>query len=188
LADGLEEIAEFLASNPHEVLTLIIQDAISVDETVAAFEAAGLTRHLHTQDLSDDWPTLGEMIDRDERLVVFAENEGAPPAWYLNAFEAMQETPFLFLSEQDFSCEENRGNLESSLFLMNHWVQRIAPDRADAVRVNAVDVLVDRARQCERERGRRPNFLAVNFYNIGDVVEAADVLNGVAPDPDQPDG
>jgi hypothetical protein len=67
---------------------------------------------------------------------------------------------------------------------MNHWIQRIAPDRTDAVRINALDVLVGRARQCERERGRRPNYLAVNFYDIGDVVAAADVLNGLAPPPD----
>ena len=62
---------------------------------------------------------------------------------------------------------------------MNHWIQRIAPDRVDAVAVNRLDVLVDRARQCADERGLLPNYLAVNFYNIGDVVEAADVLNGV---------
>ena len=67
---------------------------------------------------------------------------------------------------------------------MNHWIQRIAPDRTDAVRINALDVLVGRARQCERERGLRPNYLAVNFYDIGDVVAAADVLNGLAPPPD----
>ena len=46
--------------------------------------------------------------------------------------------------------------------------------------VNRFDVLVDRARQCQAERGRLPNFLAVNFYNIGDLAGAADVLNGVA--------
>jgi len=62
---------------------------------------------------------------------------------------------------------------------MNHWIQRVAPDRVDSVEINRLDVLVDRARQCERERGRLPNYLAVNFYNIGDVVEAADTLNGV---------
>ena len=65
---------------------------------------------------------------------------------------------------------------------MNHWIQRIAPDRADAVRINRLDVLVERARQCAAERGQVPNYLAVNFYGIGDVVAAADELNGVAPD------
>ena len=119
------------------------------------------------------------MIRQGQRLVVFAEEAGPPPAWYANAFEAMQETPFLFLTPEAFSCVENRGDPNAPLFLMNHWVQRIAPDRADSVRVNRLDVLVDRARQCERERGLKPNYLAVNFYDIGDVVQAADVLNGV---------
>ena len=55
----------------------------------------------------------------------------------------------------------------------------IAPDRTDAVRVNDLDVLVGRAEQCARERGRTPNYLAVNFFDIGDVVAATDVLNDV---------
>jgi hypothetical protein len=181
LGEGLDEIRDFLARNPSEVVTLIIQDAISPDETAAAFEAAGLDRYVFPQRLGAPWPTLGEMIGRGRRLVVFAEEEGPPPDWYANAFEAMQETPFLFLSPDAFSCVENRGDPHAPLFLMNHWVQRIAPDRADSVRVNRLDVLVDRARQCERERGLRPNYLAVNFYDIGDVVAAADVLNGVGP-------
>jgi hypothetical protein len=181
LVDGLGKVTAFLDANPDEVVTLIIQDDISPEETVAAFDAADLTRYVHPQRSGDEWPTLGELIDRGERLVVFAEDEGPPPDWYANAFEAMQETPFLFRSPDDFSCAENRGDPTASLFLMNHWVQRIAPDRTDAVRVNRLDVLVGRAQQCARERGLMPNFLAVNFYGIGDVVAAADVLNGVAP-------
>jgi hypothetical protein len=181
LVEGLAEVTAFLDANPHEVVTLIVQDDITPEETVAAFDAADLTRYAHPHDPGAPWPTLGELIDGDERLVVFAEDEGPPPDWYANAFEAMQETPFLFLSADDFSCEENRGDPTASLFQMNHWIQRIAPDRTDAVRVNRLDVLVDRARACADERGRRPNYLAVNFYAIGDVVAAADVLNGVAP-------
>jgi hypothetical protein len=63
---------------------------------------------------------------------------------------------------------------------MNHWVQRIAPDRADAVIVNRRDAIVDRALACERERGQLPNYVAVNFANIGDLIGAVDTLNGVA--------
>lgn len=177
--DAMVTVREFLERNPDDVVTLIIQDAISTEDTVAVFEAAGLDDIVVTHDLDEPWPTLGNLIDRGERLVVFAEEERPPPDWYANAFEAMQETPFLFLSPDDLSCEPNRGGTEAPLFQMNHWIQRIAPDRVDSVNINRLDVLVDRARQCERERGRMPNYLAVNFYNIGDVVEAADVLNGV---------
>jgi hypothetical protein len=181
LGDGLGEIRDFLVANPDEVVTLIIQDEIPAAETAAAFDAAGLTPFVYHHRSQRGWPTLGEMIDDGERLVVFAENDGPPPDWYANAFEQMQETPFLFLSPGAFSCAENRGDPDAPLFLMNHWVQRIAPDRADSARVNRLDVLVDRARECERERGLRPNYLAVNFYDIGDVVEAADILNGLDP-------
>ena len=45
--------------------------------------------------------------------------------------------------------------------------------------VNQRDVIVKRARQCERERRMKPNILAVDFAGIGDVVGAARELNGL---------
>ena len=148
LVDALDDVREFLENNPHEVVTLIIQDAITPEETAADVRAAGLEPYLHVQPEGEPWPTLGELVDTGDRLVVFAEVEGPPPAWYGNAFAAMQEPPYLFTSPERFSCRPNRGDPDAGLFLLNHWVQRLAPDRADAAVVNAFDVLVDRARQC----------------------------------------
>jgi hypothetical protein len=178
--DGMLDVREFLDMNPDEVVTLIIQDAISTPDTEAVMHAAGLDPYLYQHRGDHTWPTLGEMIDDGQRLVVFAEEAGSPPAWYANAFLEMQETPDTFLSPQQFSCVANRGVADAPLFLMNHWVQGIAPDRVDATIVNTKDVLVDRARECQRERGLRPNFIAINFYNIDDVVNAVDELNGVS--------
>jgi hypothetical protein len=64
---------------------------------------------------------------------------------------------------------------------MNHWVSRqsAAPDRATAVGVNGHEVIVERARAYEHERGLTPNYIAVDFYNLGDVAGAVDTLNGV---------
>ncbi|HMG40183.1 MAG TPA: hypothetical protein VK611_02605 [Acidimicrobiales bacterium] len=180
LLDSLAAIRDFLADNPDEVVTLIVQDAITPEETAAAFTAAGLDRYLHTHEPGSDWATLGELVERDERLVVFAEDEGPPPAWYQNAYDGLiQETPYRFARPEDFSCAPNRGTDDAGLFLMNHWVERVAPDRVDATNVNTHDFLVDRARQCERERGLLPNYLAVNFYSIGDLMAAVDTLNAV---------
>lgn len=177
---GLAEVREFLEDNPREVVTLIIQDVISVADTETAMAEAGLTEYLYPHDHGDGrWPTLGEMIDRGTRLVVFAEDSGPPPVWYANAFEAMQETPFLVVAPDRFTCESNRGAPDASLFLLNHWVQRVAPDPSDAAVVNAYDFLLARARQCEAERGLLPNFVAVNFYSIGDVIDVVATLNGL---------
>jgi len=178
LVDGLDEVREFLEDNPDEVVTLVIQDGISVADTETAFEEAGLMEYLYQHE-DEEWPTLGEMIDRGERLVVFAEDAGPPPAWYANAFEAMQETPFLVLERDRFTCDRGRGPDDAPLFQLNHWVQRVAPDPADAAVVNAYDFLLARARQCQEERGLLPNFVAVNFYSIGDLFAVVDTLNGL---------
>jgi hypothetical protein len=169
----------FLEDNPGEVVTLIIQDEIAVEDTAAVMRAAGLEPYLHVHHEGSRWATLAELIERDERLVVLAENEGPPPAWYHQGFELMQETPFLFREPEDMSCVPNRGDPEASLFQLNHWVQRVAPDRVDAVRVNAHDFIVERVLRCRDERGLLANFVAVNFYNIGDLMGAVDTLNGV---------
>lgn len=190
--DAMVSVREFLEDNPHDVVTLIIQDAITTEDTEAVMEEAGLGPFLHVHDADRPWATYDELIDSGERLVVFAEQAGPPPPWYVNAFDAMQETPFTVLAPDRFTCEENRGDPAAPLFLLNHWVQRVAPDRADSVVVNAHDVIVERARRCAEERGLMPTFIAVNFYNVGELVRAVDTLNGVGsgsrPAPGSPQG
>ena len=163
--DALHDIRRFLEENDREVVTLIIQDAITPTDTARAFAEAGLEPYLHVHRSDRPWATLGELIERDERLVVFAEDAGPPPPWYHHAFGAMQETPFLFLEPARFSCVPNRGDPDAELFLLNHWVQRIAPDRVDSVVVNSRRFLMDRARQCQAERGRLANFIAVELLH-----------------------
>jgi hypothetical protein len=176
--DAMVTVRQFLEANPDDVVTLIIQDAVSATDTARAVHDAGLDDYLFQHRAGDAWPTLGAMIDSGRRLVVFAERAGPPPGWYANAFEEMQETPFTVTSPETFSCVANRGRSDAPLLLMNHWVARVPPDRVNASIVNQQSFLVDRARECERERGLRPNFIAVDFSNIGDVVAAVAELNG----------
>ena len=62
---------------------------------------------------------------------------------------------------------------------MNHWISRAAPDRADARLLNAREAIVARARRCAEERGQLPDFVAVDFFSLGDLMGAVDELNGV---------
>jgi len=119
------------------------------------------------------------MIDGGQRLVVMAEVEGPPPAWYHHAWDFAEETPYWFKDPTEFSCQPNRGDTGKPFFLLNHWIERVSPSRMDAVHINDDEFLPDRAQQCAEERGQIPNFVAVNSYLIGEVVDVVDELNGV---------
>lgn len=179
LVESLAEIRVFMDSHPREVIVLILQDDVRPEDTARAFEESGLIRYVYAHDPGEDWPTLGEMIEQGTRLVVFAENAGPPPAWHHHAWEYIQETPFKFGSIAELSCVPNRGTPDGSLFLLNHWITRRSPDRVDATIVNAYDYLLNRAEECQAQRGLIPNFIAVNFYSIGDLFVVVDTLNGV---------
>ena len=62
----------------------------------------------------------------------------------------------------DFSCQQFRGLRSHALFLLNHWLENPLPDPALSQTANAHDVLLGRARQCQSESGKLPNFVAVN--------------------------
>jgi len=78
LAEELENVKAFLDANPEEVVTIAFQDAVSAGDKAEVFEEVGLydpsepeTDYLYAHG-GGAWPTLGEMIDSGERLVVFA--------------------------------------------------------------------------------------------------------------------
>jgi hypothetical protein len=100
-------------------------------------------------------------------------------SWLHPAFVSIQETPYTFHKPEDFSCRPNRGGTSGSLFQINHWIETTpAPQPTNAEIVNAYDLLLRRARECQRVRKHLPNVIAVDFYDIGDVVRVARTLNG----------
>ncbi len=148
-------------------------------------QETGLDELVYSYEPGTPWPTLREMIENNERVLVMAEYEGPPPEWYLHAWDNTEEMPYSFSDVADFddetySCQPNRGEVDKPFFLLNHWITRASPSRVDAAIINDYDYLLDRARQCAEERGQLPNFLAVNFYLNGDVFDVADELNGVS--------
>jgi hypothetical protein len=178
----LEGVRDFLVANPGEVLVFVIEDYVAPADVAAAFQASGLERFVYRGEAKPPWPTLGELVARDERVLVFGENDTAGIPWYHRAFDTFQETPYKFLNLDAFSCVANRGGTAGSLFQINHWIETLpAPKPSNALIVNAHDFLLARASKCQQERGRLPNILAVDFAGTGDVVGVAAELNGLAP-------
>jgi hypothetical protein len=189
LGDVLADIHDFLVTHPAEVLVVINQDYVTPEDFTSAVEDAGLAGYTFTPPGDGVWPTLRELIERDRRLVLLAENQAGAAPWYQPAFERVtQDTPFTFkrparLTDPDelgASCAANRGPSGAPLFLVNHWVNTDpAPRPSNAAIVNAAGPLLRRARACEADRGRPVSLLAVDFYTRGDVFAVVDELNGL---------
>ena len=183
--DALRAVHRFLVRHPEEIVILSIQDETSAADTAAVIRASGLVDEVYLGDANRPWPTLRDLVERDERVIVLAENRPGGAPWIHRQPAVMQETPFHFRSpaalEAPDSCKPNRGGTAGSLLLVNHWVDTSpAPRVTIARRVNARDFLARRVAECRRERGMLPNVVAVDFYRDGDAARVVDELNGVA--------
>jgi hypothetical protein len=174
----LSDIKSFLTNHPDDVLMVVIQDATTPADTAAAFEEAGLTDYVATLEPGEPLPTLRDLIDNGQTLLVFAErgDPGGPP-WYHNMYDWFQETTFSFNNKKEFDCTPNRGSPDAPLFLINHWVTSSPPNPATGSDANSHAVLEKRVEQCLRERGLAPNIIAVDFAERGDLLTETQELN-----------
>jgi hypothetical protein len=176
---ALTAIHQFLVESPDEVLVLLLEDYVSPQDIAAAFEKSGLDGLVYRGPAGPPWPTLREMIDSRQRILVLIESDRTGVPWIHPGYGGLlQETPYHFEKPSELSCAANRGGTQGSLFLMNNWIDTTpAPKPSNAAIVNAYDALLARARQCQAERGKLPNILAVDFYRTGALFDVARTLN-----------
>jgi len=183
LVTTLGQMRDFLVENPGEILIIVIQDeGVTPQDIQKCFEESGLIDFVYRGSVKPPWPTLREMAESDQRVLVMAENNSAGVPWYHPAFEVLQETPYTFHDPKQFSNKPNRGGRGGSLLLMNHWIESTPmPKPSNASIVNAYDFLLRRARACQKERRHVPNLIAVDFYSTGDLLRVAQTMNGIKP-------
>ena len=178
MVDKLRDVGDFLAHNPNEVLILILQDYLLGPQTQAVFEEAELMPRVWPLSSSGPWPTLRQMILAHRNIVVLSENHGGEVPWMPAAYDVTEETPYAFASPEAFTCAPNRGGTGKPLFLVNHWMGgEGSKPIEDAKVVNTRDFLTERLAACQRERGRQPGILAVDFVDVGDTVAVVTDLN-----------
>jgi len=175
----LVEIREFLEREPYEIVSIIFESYVSAADTGAAFAAAGLLPYVHAQGVADPWPTLREMIAADRRLVVFTDSGGGTYPWYHHVWNYAFETHYSFSTPASLSCTPNRGNPANRLFILNHFLTQVFGSRALAEQINHNPLFVDRANACAAANAALPNFVTVDFHDIGDTFAVVRSLNGL---------
>lgn len=176
LDSQLAVIRRFVDENPSEVLVLYIEPYVEVGDFERALDRQRLLPRLARLDRDKPLPTLGELVRAKTPIVVLTERDGGTRPWYLAAFSFAQDTPLGATKASQFSCERNRGDRDSPLLLVNHWIDTFPPSPSRNRRVGG-KALEQRLARCERERRMMPNLVAVDFYERAGVVEAVRALN-----------
>jgi hypothetical protein len=177
LGRELAAIGAFLAHHPQQVVILLVEDYPPPAAITAAFAQAGLTKYVATLDRNAPLPTLGDLVGSDRRLLVFAEDHGGTPAWYMPAFSFIQDTPLGALHPGQLSCRRFRGEASSPLLLVNHWIPPFPPNAALNARIGRPSFLRGRIEHCARQLGRRGAITAVDVYQRTAVVAVTRQLN-----------
>jgi hypothetical protein len=102
--------------------------------------------------------------------------DGGARPWYLPAFSFVQDTPLGATSPAQLRCRRYRGDPDSPLLLVNHWIPPFPPSVTRNEEIGD-GFLRRRLRRCELRRDLLPNLIAVDFYERSGVVEAARQLN-----------
>jgi hypothetical protein len=177
LDQELEVIRRFLEDHPDQVLIVIVEDYIPPSTIEQAFERTGLSPYVATLDRGQPPPTLGTLIGRGQRLVVFAEEKGGSPAWYMPAFSFIQDTPLGAVRPDQLSCKRYRGEQDSPLLLMNYWIPPFPPSPTLNAGIGRAFFLRGRLERCLKDRGFKGAIVAVDFYERTSVLEVAQELN-----------
>ena len=182
LSDIFNDIKTFLDNNSNEIVTIILECYVTANDIEDEINQSGLSNYLYTQNTV--WPTLQNMINNDNRLVIFSDVDDASSSqnWHHYLWEYAVETHYSVGNINDFTCDFNRGDPLNDLFIFNHFV-------ADATLgfglynesndVNANPFFINRALNCQTQTNKFPNFVTVDYYELGDGLAVVDQLNGV---------
>ncbi|KAK3340904.1 PLC-like phosphodiesterase [Neurospora tetraspora] len=207
LEDWLAKVKFWMDNNPNEVVTILLvnSDNKLVSDYAAVFEGSGISIYGYQPSdgstASTTWPTLGNMITSNKRLVTFIASIDYSPTYpyLLNEFDHVFETPYNVLSLSGFNCTLDRpsgqgsaGNAISAgmMPLMNHFADSLImqgvqiPDETDIDITNSADTTTTgnlglHADTCVKQWGTKPVFILVDFFDHGPAIDTADRLNGI---------
>ncbi|CEP13571.1 hypothetical protein [Parasitella parasitica] len=169
-------------------------------QLAAVYEASRIMPYVYLPNTSASlmWPTIQEMIDTNKRLVNFVDAEAdiTQVPWLIDQFSHIFETPYENLDVDSFDCNVDRIAQEMSpngmMYVMNHFIYGVievgplkieVPFKEKATTVNAKDSLIKHASICSLTFQKRPSFIEVDFYTIGDALAVVSELNGVPATP-----
>jgi len=182
LSSDLDEIKNFLDVNSNEIVTLILECNVSADEIESELINTGLMPYVYTHVNGAIWPTLQEMINLNKRLVLFSDVDDASPSqgWYHYVWDFAVETHYSVNNVNDFTDDYNRGDSLNDLYIFNHFVTNGVTGTGmdnEAAIANEYNFLLNRIEFNNLIKGKFPNFITVDFFELGDALDVVNSIN-----------
>ncbi|KAJ1900470.1 hypothetical protein LPJ81_003937 [Coemansia sp. IMI 209127] len=195
LVDSLKVFKAFMDANPREVVTFIIENVsgFTSDQLRPSFEQSGLDKYAYVPAFSPrashngyPWPTLAELIDKNQRLVVFMDDNTDTSAvpYILPEWEYVVEIPYSNINPvKSFPCNQGRprDGIPRDLLVLNHFVYNratvagknidspINPIQVEEHGYNTFKSLATHLDTCKSVWGSRVfNYITLDYYDIGD--------------------
>lgn len=182
------DINEFLDMNPRDMI--IFNFEISTGNPTPAelwslmSTVTGLTQKVYQKN-SGSWPILGEMLDSGKQIIAFQHNgpdcpnsAGCTPKIY-DFFDYTMGTTWAYDNvsqvESSNSCTIRRGrNGGADFYSVNNFVTGFfGPSSSAAETINEKEFLKTRIQTCKNVMKSDPNFINVDYWQKGDLVEVA---------------
>lgn len=181
LSENFDEIKIFLDNNPNEIITIIFEAYVTANAIESVLIGTGLDTYLYSKP-SGDWDLTQTMIDNNTRLVIFSDQDDASPTqtWYHYVWDHSVETHYSVNSPNDFNNIFNRGDSINDLFIFNHFVTDAIlgiGEPNEAIIVNTYSFLMSRIEDNYSEKLKFPNFITLDFHDLGDGKQVVDSLN-----------
>ncbi|MFD5989687.1 PI-PLC domain-containing protein [Streptomyces cyaneofuscatus] len=177
----VQTVVDFLQQNPQEVVTLFLEDYVSVQQLGNSLNRVrGLDQVLFRPDVWDvrqqGWPKMTDLVASGKRLQIFSDEGGREHLgvmydknWTVSNYWSLGDLG------NDVSCVTRWSDLPLDrqepgfrrLFTMSH--HRNVPTLINAALDNGAKLRDRIERQCRPAAGGRdPNFVAVDFHRVSD--------------------
>ncbi|MFD9698473.1 PI-PLC domain-containing protein [Lentzea sp. NPDC059081] len=185
----LQRMVDFLKNNRGEIVTVFLEDYVDATTLRAELrKVQGLNDVLYRAEgvQQNGWPTRSQLQNSGKRLIIFTDHgkDGREDSGVLYQRDWTVENYWSMgsgLGSSDWSCYSRwdekpltaTGSFQP-LFVMNHF--RDVPISGTATTDNGK--LANRAQQfCQPAARKKPNFLAVDLYHLGNAAGAVSALN-----------
>lgn len=182
----ITNIVSFLDNNPKDVIIIDFEMSVgdpTPDELWRVMSSVPRLDNKVYQYAYGEWPTLGAMTDAGKQIIAFQHNGPDCPGSYgcspkiYDFFDYTMGTDWDYDNVSDIrdyqtSCQIKRGaNGKRHFYSVNNFVTNFfGPSAPSSAIVNQIDFARERVHNCAEVMNAEPNFINVDYWQLGDVV------------------